>query len=86
MPDNPVVGLDRRRVYASAKTRLALLGDAQHFASELAKRLEQLERVEAVPQTRSSWQQAAAVIRATRGLCRHEADEQRRRRRAKAAA
>lgn len=60
--------------------RLTLLQDANYFANELIRCVEQLVKIEPAPSTKPSWQQqAAALTRRVRSLARHEADEQRRR-------
>lgn len=59
--------------------RLALLQDANYFADELIRCVEELVKIEPSASTKPSWQQAAALTRRIRSLARHEADEQRRR-------
>ena len=61
--------------------RLRLLADAAYFASELTRRLEALADIERSGDTLRDWTQAASITRRIRSLCRHQGDEQRRRRR-----
>jgi hypothetical protein len=66
------------------RTRSTLLGDAEYFAMELARRLEGLQGIEPTGHVRTNWQQAAGLTRRVRGYLRHQRDLDRRRRRLEA--
>lgn len=63
-----------------ADDRLALLRDTRYFATELRKRIEDLEASEPVGRVRSSWQQSAALVGSVGRFVREQAVVENRRR------
>ena len=75
----------RQRVYPPHTDRLTLLRRADDHTTELAAVMERLVRIEVRDEIKPRWQQCAMLARRIRGQARHQADEQRRRAKRRAA-